>query len=163
MVRVRPRPLTAGHAPSGHLAANEFGDKLGRVSSPVAPDVHDQPVQCRLGIEVAVELGPAVRHHVRDVQVAVGSCRRFAYSPAVAGHPFLVTQALLVLDRHHSNAALPACGFAVGGSVAQGQLNSLPCGSDQLHGRCQSFGQLHAVNGEQDIPRLCVCAGPGQG
>ena len=70
MVRVRPRPLPARHAPAGDLAADELGDELGGVPSAVAADVDDQAVKGRLGVEVAVQLGPAVGHHVGYVQVA---------------------------------------------------------------------------------------------
>ncbi len=70
VVRVGPGLLAARHAPARHLAADQLGHQLGGVPAAVAADVHDQPVQRRLGVQVAVQLRPAVGHHVRDVQVA---------------------------------------------------------------------------------------------
>ena len=108
VVRVGPRAFAARHAPAGDLPANQLGHQLGRVAAAVPPDVHDQPVQGSFGVQVAVQLRPAVGHHVRDVQVPVAAAGGLPDGPAVRGHPLLVAQALLVLDRDHGDAPLLA-------------------------------------------------------
>ena len=139
VVRVGPGLLAARHAPAGDLAADELGHELGGVPAAVAADVDDQPVQRRFGVQVAVQLRPAVGHHVRDVQVAEAAARGLPDGPAVGGHPFLVAQPFLVPDRDHGDAALaPGC-RAVAGAVAEGQFHRPPGRADQLHGRRQRF------------------------
>ncbi|MNI68213.1 hypothetical protein D3C73_1238940 [compost metagenome] len=122
-MRVCPRLFTTRHAPACDLAPDQFSNQLGGVSSTVAPHVHNQAVQCGLSIEVAVELRPAVGHHVRDVQVAELAVRCLTDGASVSPDPVLVPQPLLVTDGNYGNPSLLASRLTVAITVQERQLN----------------------------------------
>ena len=62
------------------------------MAAAVVAHVDDEAVAVALAGEVAVELGEAGRHHVRQVQVADASLRLRMHPGAVALHPFAVAR-----------------------------------------------------------------------
>jgi hypothetical protein len=96
------------------------------VAAAVAAHVEDQPVPGHLGTQVTVEVGPALAHHVRDVQVTESPVAELADQAAPAGHPVLVAQAPVRPQRHHHDAA---ANLGVGVVRAQRQFDGLARGS----------------------------------
>src|ERR1035437_92893 len=64
---VGPRRHPAHGAPADDLAGQLLHHELRDVPAAVPPHVHDQGVEAHLGSQVAVEVGPALTHHVRDM------------------------------------------------------------------------------------------------
>src|SRR6266576_3217692 len=71
------------------------GTSCGYVAAAVLAHVKDEHVPCHLGPQIAVEVGPALAHHVRDMEVARPPIGQLAHLPPVAGDPVLVPQAPL--------------------------------------------------------------------
>ena len=65
-------------APAGHLPGQLLHHQLGDVAAAVPAHVEDQSLARHLGAQVAVEVRPALAHHVRDVQVAEPSVAELA-------------------------------------------------------------------------------------
>src|SRR5262249_52724125 len=61
-----PAPYVPGARARGQFPPHQ----LGVVPAAVPAHVEDEPVARHLGVQVPVEVRPALAHHVRDVQVA---------------------------------------------------------------------------------------------
>ena len=99
------RAQPAAQVPADHPAGELLHHQLGGVAAAVAAHVEDQPVAAHLGPQVAVEVRPALAHHVRDVQVAEPAVAELADRAAAAGHPVLVAQPPLAAQRHDDDPA----------------------------------------------------------
>ena len=87
-------------------------------------------------MQVPVQLGPAVGHHVRDVQVADAAAGGLVRRGPPVGHPGLVAQGALVLERDHDH---PADLGPVG--RPHGQLDRHPGGAGQQRRRPRAAGR----------------------
>src|SRR5258708_5319556 len=98
--RRAPRPPPPD-PPGGRLL------RAGRRDGPaaIAADVHDERVADHLRMQVAVEIRPALAHHVRNVQVADPAAAELADPLPPPCDPVLVAQPPVVLERHHHGAA----------------------------------------------------------
>jgi hypothetical protein len=70
VLRVGAGLQPAAQVPADDPAGQLLDDQLRGVPAAVAADVHDQRLADHLAAQVAVEVGPALADHVRDVQVA---------------------------------------------------------------------------------------------
>src|SRR5207237_7943444 len=69
VLRVGGRLDPAALVPADDAAGELLHHQLGDVPAAVPAHVHDQGVELHLGTQVAVEVGPALADHVRDMQV----------------------------------------------------------------------------------------------
>ena len=127
VVGVRERLAVPRHVPPDHPPRQLLDHQLRGVPAAVAPDVEDQAVAGGLPAQVAVQLRPPARHHVRDVQVAQPALGAVGHERPPARHPVLVAQLPLRrerLDDHpaHLARAVPA-GTRVAGPGAHRQLD----------------------------------------
>src|SRR6185437_10747804 len=101
---VGPRLPPATQAPGRHAPGQLLHYQLGDVPAAVPAYVEDQPVTRHLGVHVAVEVRPALAHHVRDVQVAEPPVAELADQPATARDPVLVAEPPVRAQRHDHHA-----------------------------------------------------------
>src|SRR6185312_305492 len=104
--------------PADNTAGQLLHYQLGDVPAAVPAHVHDQGVELHLGAQVAVEVGPALADHVRDVQVADPAVAELADQAAAPGHPVLVPQPPLVAQRHDHDSP-PHLGIGTLGAYGQ--------------------------------------------
>ncbi len=156
LFRVRRGLGPAAYVPADDAPGQLLHHQLGDVPAAVAPHVHDQAVELDLGAQVAVEVGPALPHHVRDVQVAQPPFGQLADRAAPAGHPVLVPQPPLVPQRDHDRSAARAgCGL-------HRELDGLARGPGQQRPRPAHRVDRLAVHGHQLITGLDRHAGRSQ-
>src|SRR6202044_255519 len=92
VVRVTVGTQPARYLPAGDPARELLDDELRGMAAPVAADVDDQRLAAHLGPQVAVEVRPALPHHVGHVQVADLAVGPGADELAAAGPPVLVAE-----------------------------------------------------------------------
>ena len=102
--RVGLRLQPAAQAPADDAPGQLLHHQLGDVPAAVPAHVEDEPVAGHLGLQVAVEVRPALPHHVRDVQVAEPPLAQLADQPAPSGHPVLIAQPPVRAQRHDHDA-----------------------------------------------------------
>lgn len=107
------------------------------MAAPVLPDVDDQALARRLDAQVTVDLGPAGRLHVGDVQITEAAVGEGADVGPAVGDPGVVAQRLLVVEGDdHGVARVAAPGRG------DGQLHRLAGRTHQ-----QRAGAGHRVDG----------------
>ncbi len=108
-----------------------------------------------LRVQVTVEVGPSLAHHVRQVQVADPALAELAHQLAPAGHPVQVAQPPLVAERDHHGAP----GLTV--RRGDGQLDRLARRPGQQRPGPGRGVQRLAVHREQRVADADL--GPGRG
>ena len=115
----------------------------------VAAEVAEQPVEAGLDPQVAMQLAPARRHHVRDVQVADPPAGAGPHLGPVGGHPSVVAQGPLVGaagSRPRRVVRLPRCAGATS--------TTLPAAADQERSRPGDRVDGATVDGLHDVADL---------
>ena len=171
--RIRHRLVSAPGIPADQAAGQLLHDKLRDMPAAVAAHVHDQCVEAHLGVQVAVEVGPALTNHVRDVQVTQPAVAELAHLAAPAGHPVLVPQPPLVTQRDDHDLAW----FRGGSGPPSTATTSSPGrtatpgassgdrarGSEDSPGSTRPTSQRPAPSRVRSAPSSPIAAGPGSG
>ena len=155
--RVAVRLHAARQVPADDAAGQLLHDQLGGVAAAVLADVHDQPLAGDFDPQVAVDLGPAGRLHVGDVQIAEPSAGLLVDVRPPVRDPRVVAQRLLVRDRDDDDVPQVAAA-----GRRDGQLDRLARRADE-----QRAGPGHgvdrvAVDGKDRVPGPDRDAGRGQ-
>ena len=154
--RVGLRQQGPRHFPGDDPPGQLLHDQLGDVPATVAPRVDDQAVLAHLRAQVTVKVGPALPHHVRDVQVAQPALALLADQRPAAVDPVLVAQPPVVAQRGDGDPA------GATGATADRQLDRLARRPDQPWARPGHGIEGLAVHGEQFVARLDGDARRGQ-